>query len=269
MSHAQFPYVSVDAHHGGSAPVPVTVVVAALNEGSRIESAIAALGWADEVIVADGGSTDATCAVAHAAGARVVELAEGTIGKQRNAGIAAARNEWILALDVDERVTERLVEEMRTAITAPGADAYRINYRNFYLGRELRHGHWGSDSHVRLFRRGYRYTENRVHERVQVSRETGTLEGHILHHPYRDLQHHLQKMVRYARWGAEDLHERGRRAGPWELLMRPGWRFFREFVLTRGYREGSFGLLMAGLSATSTFLKYAFLYAMRLTSRGT
>lgn len=268
MSHAYSQPPSTKPGPDGAEPVPVTVVVPTLNEGSRIESAIAALGWADEVIVADGGSTDTTCALAQAAGARVIELGGGTIGQQRNAGIAAARNEWVLALDVDERVTERLVDEMRAAITAPGSDAYRINYRNFYLGRELRHGHWGSDSHVRLFRRRYRYTEHRVHERVQVSRETGTLEGNIIHHPYRDLQHHLQKMVRYARWGAEDLHERGRRAGAWELVVRPGWRFFRELVLTRGYKDGSFGLLMAGLSATSTFLKYAFLYTLKETSRG-
>jgi len=82
------------------------------------------------------------------------------------------------------------------------------------------------------------------------------------HRPYRDLTHHLEKMIRYARWGAEDLYECGRRAGAWDLTGVPAWRFFREYVIFSGWRDGRPGLVVATLSACAALLKYAFLFAM-------
>lgn len=252
-----------------AAKLPLTVVIPTLDEGAQIGDAVGALQWADEVIVVDGGSGDGTRDEAAKAGATVIDLRGSSIGGQRNAGIAAARNDWILALDADERVSPALIAEIQAALAAPTFDAYRIRFRNFYLGRELRYGHWGRDWHVRLFRRRFNFTASRVHERLQGPRQVGTLQANIIHRPYRDVDHHIRKILVYARWGAEDLHERGREAGLWELGVRPAWRFWREFIGYRAYREGRLGLLLAGLSAMAAFLKYALLYARRSGSRET
>ena len=96
--------------------IPLTVVVPTLNEGAQIGDAIDALPFADEVIVADGGSTDDTVAIARARGATVIERAGVTIAAQRNAAIARARNEWVFALDADERITDALWEELREVV---------------------------------------------------------------------------------------------------------------------------------------------------------
>ena len=136
-------------HVGCDEPVsnrraPLTVVVPTLNEDHQIVDALTDLTWADEVIVVDGGSTDATVALATASGARVLTVPNQTIAAQRNAGIAASRNRWVMALDADERVSDALRAELELLLTStPAHAAYRIKFENHYLGRVLRHGPWG------------------------------------------------------------------------------------------------------------------------------
>jgi glycosyltransferase involved in cell wall biosynthesis len=252
-----------------SARTPVSIVIPTLNEGSRIGIAVADLSWADEVIVVDGGSTDDTVRRAEVAGARVLVLRGETIAAQRNVGIEAARNRWILSLDVDEHVTMQLRAEIGQIVAdrIPTRAAYRMKFRNYYLGRELRYGPWGRDWHVRLFTRERRYVCHRVHERLDAIEDVGTLTGTVVHHPYQDLEHHVMKIVKYARWGADDLYARGRRAGLWEMTARPAWRFVRDFIVFSGWRDGLTGFVAATLNAFAAFLKYAFLFARSRSPR--
>lgn len=255
--------------HAAGAPVtsrsvPVTVVIPTLNESVQIAQAVADLWWAEEVFVVDGGSSDETPALAAAAGARVIAVRGPTIADQRNAGIAAARNEWVLALDADERVSPELRDELATMFSggaSPDHAAFRMKFRNHYLGQELRHGPWGRDWHVRLFTRDRRYVCHRVHEHLEPIDDVGTLDGAVMHYPYRDIAHHVGKIVKYARWGADDLYAQGRRAGMWQLTARPTWRFFRDYVAYSGWRDGTVGFIAAALGAFAAFLKYAFLFA--------
>src|SRR2546430_16928900 len=90
-----------------------------------------------------------------------------SIGAQRNAAIARARNEWVLALDADERVTDALREELGRVLAAPAHQAYRVRCENYFLGRERKRGRWGHDWHVRLFRRDRRFSEDLVHEHLE------------------------------------------------------------------------------------------------------
>jgi hypothetical protein len=271
MSTAPLPFPTDPARRGTidlaparlSARTPVSVVIPTLNESSRIAQAVAELSWADEVIVVDGGSTDDTVRRAEAAGARVIVLRGETIAAQRNLGIASASNQWILSVDADERVTMQLRAEIGQIVAGriPTHAAYRMKFRNQYLGRELRYGPWGRDWHIRLFTCERRYVCNRVHEHLEPIDDVGTLTGTMMHHPYRDLEHHVSKIVKYARWGADDLHARGRRAGVWEMTARPAWRFVRDFIVFSGWRDGMAGFVAAALSAFAAFLKYAFLFA--------
>ena len=239
--------------------VPVSVIMPTLNEARGLRQTLAELDWADEVIVVDGGSTDDTTSIARRAGARVLVVPGVTIASQRNAGIAIARHNWILALDADERVTE----ELRTSLaslagsTTTGPSAFRVRSRNWHMGRELRHGPWGRDWKVRVFSRERRYADQRVHEHLDALKEVGTLDGALLHHPYRDLSHQVLKIATYAQWGAQDLRARGRRARIWDLLTRPSWRFIRDYLLMSGWRDGAAGFVVSTVSAFSVFLKYA------------
>jgi glycosyltransferase involved in cell wall biosynthesis len=245
----------------GAPRIPVSVVIPALDEAPRIAAAIESVAWADEVLVVDGGSSDGTALIARRHGARVMTLAGRTIGMQRNAAIAEARNDWILALDADERATPRL----RDAIAAlcagrtPPHRAFRVRSRNWHLGRELRHGPWGRDWKVRVFSRTERFSTARVHENLEALDDVGVLDGELLHRPYRDLSHQVTKIARYAQWAAEDMRAKGRRGSVVALLARPAWRFVRDYVVFSGWRDGIAGFVVAVVSAFSVFLKYALL----------
>jgi hypothetical protein len=92
--------------------------------------------------------------------------------------------------------------------------------------------------------------------------DLGTLAGEIAHDPYRDLAHHFAKMDRYARWGAEDLYQRGRRATVTDLMLRPLWRFVKAYFIGGSILDGRFGLVTSLLGAQTAFLKYAHLWAL-------
>ena len=248
------------------ARVPLTIVIPMLDEVGQIAECVGRLAWADEVVVADGGSADGSVAAARAAGALVLEGTGPTIAAQRNAAIARARNEWVFALDADERITDGLRDELGRVVRAPMHPVYRVRRQNYYLGRELTRGRWGKDWVTRLFTRDRRYIERRVHEGLERVGDAGRLEGTLLHTPYRDLGHQLEKMNRYARWGAEDLYEQGVRAGPWDLSGRPLGRFLRAYLLQGGFRDGRFGFVTSALGGYTAFLKYAHLWALERRS---
>ena len=191
-------------------PAPITVVIPTLNEGDQIAACVRHLAWADEVIVADGGSKDETVAAARAAGATVLEVPGVTIAAQRNAAIERARNVWVFALDADERIGPELAQELTGLASGGGGhEAYAVRRNNVYLGRRMRHAGWGDSWAVRFFQRSRRFVEKRVHEGLEPVADVGRLTQPLEHTPYRDLAHHVRKLVLYAEWGALDLRDCG------------------------------------------------------------
>jgi glycosyltransferase involved in cell wall biosynthesis len=239
---------------------PLTIVIPTLNEASQIGDCVRGLAWAGEVIVVDAGSTDGTAKAAMAAGARVLNGVAG-IAAQRNAGIAAAQNEWVFALDADERIGLELAAELADVVRAPRHEAYRVKRRNVFHGHELRRGHWGRDWVVRLFRRDRRFGGKSAHPGLEIpEREPGELTNELDHTPYRDLGHHLDKLITYSRMSAADLAARGHRATFSDVALRPAFRFCRDYILHGSIFDGRLGVIHAGMSAASVFFKYAFLW---------
>ena len=245
--------------------VPLTVVIPTFNEAAQIADCVRGVSWAQEIIVADAGSGDGTADQARAAGATVLTGSWTTIAAQRNAAIAVARHDWILAVDADERVSSELARAVTVAVAKapPRHQAYAARRRNVYLGRTIRFGGWGSDWVVRLFPRDRRFVERRVHEHLERQTDVGRLSGYLEHVPYRDLSHHLAKLDRYATWAARDLADRGRRARLTDLLVRPPVRFFRMYVFQLGILDGWHGAVLCVMAAASVFLKYARLWELQ------
>ncbi|MFN2604366.1 MAG: glycosyltransferase family 2 protein, partial [Gemmatimonadaceae bacterium] len=194
----------------GNGSVPVSVVIAARNEAANIEACVASVSWAREIIVVENDSTDATVDLARRAGATVMSNPFTTIGAQRNAAISRATSDWIFVVDADERGSPALGDEIARAIPLPGnREAFRVRRRNFFLGREVKHGGWASDRPIRLFRSSLRYNASRVHEHVEVRGEIGELNESLVHSTYVSLDDYFEKLDRYSKWWAEDRYERG------------------------------------------------------------
>jgi glycosyltransferase involved in cell wall biosynthesis len=249
------------------ARIPITVVIAARNEAANIAACVDAARWADEILVADHGSTDDTAALASDAGAVVLSHPEApTIGALRNIAIAAARNAWVLIVDADERATSAMAAHVSAVLANPLHDAYRVPRRNFFLGREVRHGGWERDRPIRLIRASLRYDDSQVHERIAVATPLGTLDAALLHYPYGSLDEYFEKFARYSQWWAEDQWRRGRRTSVLAVLFKPPARFLSMYVFRLGFLDGARGLVLAALASASVLAKYARLWAMQCES---
>ncbi len=247
--------------------VPVSVVIAVRNESSNVAACIDSVRWASEILVADNGSTDDTTEQAARAGATiVVGTAAATIGTLRNVAISQSHNHWVLVVDADERGTPELEEAVRGIIARPGSAAYRVPRRNYFLGREIKHGGWASDHPVRLFDSVLRYDDSRVHEHIMTSGQPGTLGASLLHYPYSSLDVYFEKFVRYSRWWAADQLQRGRHASLAAIIFKPPARFFSMFILRLGFLDGAHGAVLASLAAASVCAKYVRLWALRCES---
>ena len=246
----------------------VTAVIAAHDEAAQIEACIAGLEWVSEVIVVENDSIDDTIDRARGAGATVISPKFTTIGAARNNAIERAKTQWILVVDADERCTPELAAEIRQLVDKPGPyPAYRIPRRNFFLGKEIRHGGWGTDRPIRFFKRELRYNASLVHEHVEVTGETGELKSALLHYTYTSLDQYFEKFNRYSRWWAEQNHARGRRASAAAVFFKPPARFVRMYLLKGGFLDGAHGVVLACLAAGSVMAKYARLWAMGLGAK--
>jgi hypothetical protein len=146
--------------------------------------------------------------------------------------------------------------------------AFRVPRRNFFLGKEIRHGGWGRDRPIRLFRRDLRYNASLVHEHVEVGdRAIGELRSKLLHYTYTSLEQYFEKLDRYSRWWAEQNYAKGRRTSPAAIFFRSRARFISTYLLKGGFLDGAHGLLLAYLSSTSVMAKYARLWEKRLRDR--
>jgi glycosyltransferase involved in cell wall biosynthesis len=247
----------------------LTAIVPTFNEEENISDCLTSLSFADEILVVDSFSTDRTVEIARRIPkTRVLQHEYSGNGPQCNWAMDQAAGPWILIVDADERVPAELAREIERLLEkGPAADRYLLKRRNFFLGKEIRGSGWGRDRLVRLLRNGSaRYPEQRVHADIAVAASTPTLAAPLVHFTCRSMNAYLEKLHRYAEWGAADLQQRGRSASGAAVLLRPAWRFFRSFVLEAGFRDGTAGLVVCGLQAYGVFLKWARLWEMNFTA---
>ncbi len=248
----------------------LTVLISCRNERENIRSCVqAAASVADEVLVADSGSSDGTLDVVRRMGVcRLIQHEWIGYAAFKNWAIPQASHPWVLIVDADERVTPELADEIRQLLLDPPEhlDAYRIRHRTFFLGHELRYSGKNTDSACRLIRRDVcRYGQRRVHEDIDIPRHReGRLKQRFIHYEFRSYDHYFDKRVRYTKLGAEERWEQGKRTGWFGLLLRPILRFFYLYIFRRGFRDGMAGLQICMLTAFfNTFVKQARLWEMQ------
>jgi glycosyltransferase involved in cell wall biosynthesis len=237
--------------------LPLTVVIIALNAAGQIESCLASVAFADEVLVVDSGSADGTAAIAERLGARVVHKDWLGFGRQKQFAVSAAKHDWVLCLDVDERVTDRLAGSIRAAVGDARLKAWRMARRNRFLGVWLGHGEGYPDWTLRLFDRTHAdWSSDEVHEAVLTTVEVGRLEGDLLHDSAEDIATYLAKQNRYTTLQAQALHKQGVRTGYSRLFLSPLTRFIKFYFLRMGFLDGGPGFAHVVIGCCNTFHKY-------------
>lgn len=237
---------------------PLSVVLIAQNAAAQIPQCLASAAFANEILLVDSGSSDATVEVAGRCGARVIAKEWLGFGRQKQFAVDQAQHDWVLCLDADERVSPELAESIRRALEAPAAPVYRMARRNRFLGRWLRHGEGYPDWSTRLFdRRAARWSDDAVHEKVLYAVTPATLQGDLLHESAEDLGRYIEKQNRYSALAARQLFEHGRTAGIAELLLSPLVRFVKFYLLRLGFLDGVPGLVHIAIGCATSFLKYA------------
>jgi len=257
---------SASITYTGSPPT-LGVALIALNAQARLAQCLAALSFADEIVVVDGGSTDATVAIAKAHRARVIVNTDWPgFGLQKEAAVAALTTDWILSIDTDEIVSLELAASIREAIRAPKADVYALDRLSRYCGQWVHYSGWYPDWVPRLFRRGAaHFSTDLVHERLVFHTPAARLAGKLLHYSYEDFETVLRKLDHYSSAGARQRFARSKRIRLRSILARSLWAFIRTYLLRRGFLDGRTGLMIAIFNAQTVY--YRFLKLQHLHQR--
>jgi glycosyltransferase involved in cell wall biosynthesis len=249
---------------------PITGCVITLNEERCIGACLESMAFCDEIIVVDAHSTDRTREIARDAGARVIERDWRGYRTQKQFAVNSASHDWILSLDADERLSPELAAEIfRLKIQGLGVHAgYEIPFLANYYGRAMRHGDWHPDRHLRMFnRRRAEFRGEEIHEKVVAVGPTARLRGHILHDSYRDLDHQLTKLEKYARLMSDAMLAGGKHTGALRIFLNPLWRFLRAYFLRQGFLDGWRGFAIAQIEANYVWEKYLRLYIAQRAPR--
>ena len=252
---------------GSFMPVRLSVVLIIKNEAQHLDACLSSVAWADEIVILDSGSTDASLAIAAQFTDKIyVDTQWQGFGLQRQKAQAYARGDWILMLDADERITHALAQAIQTVIQQPADKIYQLKRLSWCFGRFIRHSGWYPDKVARLYpRQQAGYNAALVHEKLENPQHlpVATLDGDLLHFTYEDVRHYLEKSAHYAQAWAQQRHQQGRSASLGQGLIHGLACFIRMYLAKAGFLDGRQGLLLALLSAHSTFVKYASLWALQ------
>ncbi len=243
----------------------VSATVLTLNNASTLEMCLRSIQWVEEIIVVDSFSTDQTLEMASRYTEKIFQRKWPGFIKQRNFAKEQAKGEWILWVDADEVVPPELRQEMEQALLQDHAQlqGYLVPRCSFYLGRWIRHGAWYPDLSVRLFRsEGNWWGGEEPHAAVQIKGPVGRLRSALLHYNYESFGHQILTIEKYAQMSATELLQKGQRFSLWKLLMHPMARFFKEYLILQGFRDGMPGLIIVVSTMFYVFAKYAKLWEL-------
>ena len=239
----------------------LSVVLMTKNEEARLATCLDCVaGWADEIVIIDGFSTDRTVGIARRYTEKVYVFAsDDNHDQQWNRGIERATSDWVLHIDADEVVTPRLQTAIdRILVDDQGHSAFEMMRKNYFLGHPMRYGGW-YHRHLVLFRRERARCRGRgIHVRLQVEGTIGRLEAELEHYPFTSLEQFIRRQNHYTGVEARNLFALQGPVPARELVYQMTWRpmklFWKSYVKQQGRREGMYGLVFA--------LLYAFMHVI-------
>ncbi len=251
------------------APVqlPLSALIITYNEENHIAELMHDLDFTDEIIVVDSYSTDRTPELVNASGkAKLIQHKFVDYTSQRNFAIDCAKNQWILFLDADERLTDTLKDEIIETIQRKDAKSAYLFYRTFiFENTKLRFSGWQTDKIFRLFQKDKaRYTTERlVHEKLTVSGKIGKLKNKLVHFSYTDFESYKSKMTSYGKFKAKEEYLKNVNPNFYHFYLHPAYKFLYQFIVRLGFLDGKKGVIICYLNAYSVAVRYRELKKMR------
>ncbi len=241
----------------------ISAVIITKNEEANIGRCLNSLGWVDEIVVVDSGSTDKTIEICKEYNCQIVISEWLGFGKTKKLAVDSATNNWILSIDSDEEVTHELENKIKEILINPKSNGYRINRRSFYLGRMINHCGWNFDYPLRLFNKKHgNFNDKEVHESVEIGDEVGRIEYPLLHYTYPTLEGHIVKANRYSSLQAKELYEKNKNYSFFLIPVFVINKFINMYILKAGFLDGKEGFILSYISAFGVFLKYIKLWKL-------
>lgn len=242
----------------------ITAVILTKNEEKNIERALKSVQFCDEIIVIDDDSTDKTASIAQKYTKKIFNRSlNNDFASQRNFGMQKANNEWILFVDADEEVTEELQKEI-ISVSAT-TDAYFLKRRDFFYGREMKHGEIQKvreQGIIRLVQKGAGEWQGTVHETFSVKGKTGTLQNFINHYPHQTIKDFLNDINGYSTIRARELYDAQTASSLFQMIAYPIGKFLDSYFLKQGFLDGPEGFIYSFMMSFHSYLVRAKLYQL-------
>lgn len=237
----------------------LSIVVLTKNEERNIEECLKSVyGWADEIIIVDDLSIDATVRIASNYTDKIITRKMDVEGTHRNFAYDQAKNTWVLSLDADERVTPELRREIEGAISKDTKfNGFTMPRRNYIGDYWVRYGGWYPSPQLKLFRKDkFKYEEVGVHPRAFMDEPCGHLKSDLIHYSYRSIEDFLAKLNNQTTREAQKWFSQKKPMRLGRFLWRTYDRFFRSYIGKKAYKDGFMGFIVAYFSGLYQFVSY-------------
>ncbi|QEE51339.1 glycosyltransferase family 2 protein [Flavobacterium alkalisoli] len=235
----------------------ITALAITFNEEDNINRYVESLSFADEIIVVDSFSTDATKEMAEKLNVKFIQNEFKDFSSQRNFAIEQASNDWILFFDLDEIVTPSLENEIKQVVANnDGAVAYFVKRKFHFMGKHIRFGGWRTDKAIRVFNKQYCKYTGLVHEVITAKGKVSTLKEKVDHYSYKSFDNYNGKLNLYSKLQAENLYSKKVRPNAYHFLFRPFYRFCWQYFYRLGILDGKEGFILAYIHSFSVFKRY-------------
>jgi glycosyltransferase involved in cell wall biosynthesis len=230
----------------------ISVIIITGNEEKNIKDCLESVRWADEVIVVDSESTDETVNIAKKFTNKVFIRKWGGYADQKAYAMGLTKNEWVLSLDADERVTPELSKEITGLdLSIEKANAFKIHRDNYFLGEKITSCGWENDYQLRLFKKSEtKLTDRLVHEGFIVEGSVSKLKNSIAHYSYQNLKDGLKKINEYSTLEAQEKYKR-KNVNLFTILFVPVSAFIQHFIFRKGFKNGIYGMMVSLMHATT------------------
>ncbi len=238
----------------------ISGLIITLNEANNIVEVIKNLDFVDEIIVVDSYSSDETVYLAEKfPKVKIIQNKFDNFTDQRNLALDHAQHEWILFLDADERLTDELKKEIISEVSQPDTfEAYYFKRKFIFKNKPLHFSGWQTDKNIRLFKNSKcRYTKERlVHEILDVTGKTNTLQHKLIHYSYINYSSYRCKMISYASLKAKELFFKNVKPNAFHFYIKPAYKFLHSYLIRLGILDGKRGLIICYLNALSVYYRY-------------